>query len=66
MITLVKHVPTIRKVGEKFEVFKGRQPAEVGEAAEVVDSEGATLNIAQVTDIYTKDGNQFMTLKVVA
>jgi RNase P/RNase MRP subunit p29 len=66
MITLVRHTPIIRKIGQTVEVFKGKQPAQIGEVGEITDPEGNVLNIAKVVDIYDKDGDQYMTLRMIA
>ena len=65
-IQIVKHAPKIRNKGEKFDIFLGQQPAAIGEVAEIYDGQGNVLNIGQVKDLYTKDGDLYATIKILA
>lgn len=65
-IQIVKHTPKIRNKGEKFDIFLGQQPAAIGEVAEIYDAQGNVLNIGQVKDLYTKDGDLYATIKIIA
>jgi hypothetical protein len=67
MIKLVRPSGKIRTIGETSEVFKSKlQSVEIGDDAEITDSEGNTLNIARVTDITNESGTDTIHIVMIA
>lgn len=66
MIQIVKVKGKPRERGEEFTCYFGSEKHLVGEVADVVNQDGEMLNIAQVVDSETKDGDIYLTFKVIA
>lgn len=63
---LVRLKKVSRPIGTIVDVFKGREPVEIGAEVEISAPDGEPLNIAKITAVYEKDGDEYMTLEMIA
>jgi hypothetical protein len=67
MITLVRPSGKIKPIGAESEVFKSRlDDIGTGDVLEIVNQDGLTLNIAQVTDVTQQDGVEVLQIRMIA
>lgn len=66
MLQILKLKGAPRKKGDEFVCYFGNEQHLKGEVAEVVNSDGETVNIVQVKESEIKDGDIYLTFKVIA
>jgi hypothetical protein len=68
MFKFVRPTGNVKPVGAQSEVFKSRsQNLRQGDYAEIVNQEGATLNIARVEEVTTDgEGNEVLRIVMIA